>query len=121
HQEAFEDVNTEADYMSVHFALPVQRPFFDGQLFLGGEFNYNLLDNNSRLNYDNRSEMYTQSILLKPGGYNYQYWFLPKGSTKASVARVDGSFWQTTNEYTIYVYHRGWGERYDRLIGVRSF
>ena len=121
HQEAFEDVNTEADYMSVHFALPVQRPFFDGQLFLGGEFNYNLLDNNSRLNYDNRREMYTQTILLKQGGYNYQYWFLPKGSTIASVARVDGSFWQTTNEYTIYVYHRGWGERYDQLIGVRSF
>ncbi len=121
HQEAFEDVHIEADYMSVHFTLPLQRPFFDGQLFLGGEFNYNLLDNNARMNYDNRREMYAQTILLKQGGYNYQYWFLPKGSTKASVEKVDGSFWQTTNEYTIYVYHRGWGERYDRLVGVRSF
>ena len=35
--------------------------------------------------------------------------------------KVEGSFWQTGNEYTIYVYHRPWGERYDKLIGVKSF
>lgn len=120
HQEAFENVNTEADYMYVHFILPVQQVFFDGQLFLGGEFNYNLINNNSRLDYDNATGAYRQTLLLKQGGYNYQYWFLPKGAKKASVERVDGSYWETKNEYTIYIYHRAWGERYDRLIGVKG-
>jgi hypothetical protein len=118
YQEAFFDAHTEADYIRVHFNLPMQRPFFDGQLYLGGEFNYNLLDSNARLNYDNRTEAYTQTILLKQGGYNYQYWFVPKGSTKATLERVDGSHWQTKNEYAIYIYHRAWGERYDKLIGA---
>lgn len=114
-----QDDNTEADYMLVHFNLPAKEPFFDGQLFLGGEFNYNLLNNNVRLRYDGKTESYVQTLLLKQGGYNYQYWFLPKGESKASPARVEGSFWQTKNEYTIYVYHRPWGERYDKLVGVK--
>ena len=114
-----QDDNTEADYMTVHFNLPAKQPFFDGQLYLGGEFNYNQLNNDVRLNYDGKTESYVQTLLLKQGGYNYQYWFVSKGETKASPERVDGSYWQTKNEYTIYVYHRPWGERYDRLVGVK--
>lgn len=115
-----DDDNTEADYMMVHLKLPAKTPFFDGQLYLGGEFNQNLLNDVSRLKYDNSTGAYTQSVLLKQGGYNYQYWFVPKGATKASAQRVDGSYWQTRNEYTIYIYHRAWGERYDKLIGVKE-
>ena len=117
-QNALDD-NTEADYMYVHFSLPAKQPFFDGQLYLGGEFNYNLLNDDSRLKYDVNTGTYFQTFLLKQGGYNYQYWFVPKGETKASSERVDGSFWQTYNQYTIYVYHRPWGERYDKLIAVK--
>ncbi len=120
YQESFENVHTEADYMLVHFRLPVQQPFFDGQIYLGGELNYNLFNENSRMQYDASNEMYYKSILLKQGGYNYQYWFVPKGARKASVEKIDGSYWQTRNEYTVYVYHRGWGERYDRLVGVKQ-
>lgn len=118
-QNAQQDDNIEADYMYVHFNLPTKQPFFDGQLYLGGEFNYNQLNDAVRLKYDGKTESYVQTVLLKQGGYNYQYWFVPKGETKASVERVDGSFWQTGNEYSIYVYHRPWGERYDKLVGVK--
>ncbi len=119
-QESFENVHTEADYMLVHFRLPVKQVFFDGQLYLGGEINYNLLNEATRMQYDSKNEMYYKAILLKQGGYNYQYWFVPKGEKKATVGRVDGSYWQTRNEYTIYVFHRGWGERYDKLVGVKQ-
>lgn len=120
YQESNENADSEADYMFVHLSLPTQQPYFDGQLYLGGEFNYNLLNDISRLKYDTNVGMYYQTLLLKQGGYNYQYWFVPKGSTKASVEKVDGSYWETGNEYTIYVYHRAWGERYDKLIGVKQ-
>jgi len=118
-QNATVDDNIGADYMLVHFNLPTQKPFFDGQLFLGGEFNYNLLNDAVRMKYDGKTESYVQTVLLKQGGYNYQYWFLPKGERKASAERVEGSFWQTGNEYTVYVYHRPWGERYEKLVGVK--
>lgn len=114
-----QDDNTEADYMLVHFNLPTKQPFFDGRLYLGGEFNYNQMNDAVRMNYDGKTESYVQTVLLKQGGYNYQYWFVPKGESKASPERVDGSFWQTKNEYTIYIYHRPWGERYDKLVGVK--
>lgn len=120
YQEAMENSDTEADYLYVHFVLPLKAPFFDGQLYLGGELNYNLLNDNSRLKYDFNAGMYHKTLLLKQGGYNYQYLFVPKGAQKASVERVEGSYWQTKNEYTIYVFHRPWGERYDKLIGVKS-
>jgi len=109
----------EADYMFVHFNLPTP-PFFDGQLYLGGEFNYNQMNDAVRLKYDNKAESYNQTVLLKQGGYNYQYWFVQKGEQKASPERVEGSFWQTNNDYTVYVYHRPWGERYDKLVGVKT-
>jgi len=118
-QNAQVDDNIGADYMLVHFNLPTKQPFFDGQLYLGGEFNYNLINDAVRLNYDGKTESYVQTVLLKQGGYNYQYWFVPKGESKAFVERVDGSYWQTANEYAIYVYHRAWGERYDKLVGVK--
>lgn len=117
-QNAFTNVHTESDYMWVHFNLETNQPFFDGQLFLGGEFNFNQLTENVRMNWNNAAKAYHQSVLLKQGGYNYQYWFLAKGKKTATVERVDGSHWQTGNEYTIYVYHRPWGERYDKLIAV---
>jgi hypothetical protein len=114
----YDDV--EADYMYVNFSLPTNEPFFDGQLYLGGEYNYNLMNDANRLKYDGTEGKYYQSVLLKQGGYNYQYWFVPKGERKATTRRVDGSYWQTQNEYTIYVYQRAWGERYDKLIGVKD-
>lgn len=120
HQEAFEDIHTEADYMKVHFTLPMQYPFFDGQLYLGGEFNYNLFDSKSLLHYDRDKNAYTKTVLLKQGGYNYQYWFVPKGLNRATLQRVEGSYWQAKNEYTVYIYHREWGGRYDKLVGVST-
>ncbi len=120
HQESFDNQNLEGDYMWVHFKLATKEPFFDGLLYLGGEFNYNQLNDAVMLRYDANAGQYYQSVLLKQGGYNYQYRFVPKGQKSAIVGRVDGSYWQTNNEYTIYIYHRPWGERYDKLIGVKQ-
>jgi len=120
HLQRASDDDTEADYMLVHFTLPTKDPFFDGSLYLGGEFNYNLMNDVNRLKYDGEAGCYYQTILLKQGGYNYQYWFVPKGEATATTQRVDGSYWQTRNEYTIYVYQRPWGERYDKLVGVKG-
>jgi len=120
YQEYMNDITTEADYMNVHFAVPVQAPFFDGQVYLGGDLCFNLLDENSRMKYDPVNNLYYNTLLLKQGGYNYQYWFVQKGMQRASVDRTEGSFWQTGNEYTIYIYDRPWGARYDQLIGVKD-
>ena len=119
-QGGYFDKATEADYVYVHFTLPRAQPFSDGDVFLGGEFNHNLMNEASQMQFDPEQRAYVKTLLLKQGGYNYQFWFRPRGSQRANVERIDGSFWQTRNEYTIFVYHRAWGERHDRLIGVKT-
>jgi len=117
-QEAFENPEIEADYVRVHFAFESEM-LLDGAVYVCGDFNQNELNRQTQMHYVVEDRCYRASVLLKQGGYNYQYRFLPRGASAASVKPTDGSFWQTRNEYVIYVYHRPWGERYDKLIGVK--
>ena len=115
--ERTSDVDTEAEYMWVYWTLPVAQPWFDGSLYVGGDLFGNEMSMRNRMQYDNERKCYWLTALVKQGGYDYQYWFVPK-SKKTTTQRVDGSYWQTENEYAIYVYWRPFGARYDRLVGV---
>ena len=111
--------DTDAEYMWVHFFLPVNEPFFDGSLYVGGDLFDNWLTITNRMEYDNERRCYYLSALLKQGGYDYQYLFVPKGGKQATLLRTEGSHWQTENTYTVAVYYRPVGGRYDRLVGYR--
>lgn len=115
-----DDDDTMADYLYVNFYLKKEEPFLDGAVYVGGEYDYNQLNDISKMDYNFNEGVYFKKTLLKQGGYNYQYWLYKKGASKATTAQTDGSFWQTKNEYVIYVYHRGFGDRYDKLIGVKT-
>lgn len=109
-----------ADYMFVHFTIPTEKPFFEGSLYILGDLNYNRFDRSTRMEYNGQHNAYEQTLLLKQGGYNYLYAFTKGNDPVGSLQPVEGSLWQTRNEYVIYAYYRGWGERYDRLIGVQT-
>ena len=111
--------DTEAEYMWVHWMLPVDKPFFDGMIYVGGELFHNEMSLRNRMQYDNEHRCYWLTALVKQGAYDYQYWFVPKGQNKTTTQRVDGSFWETENEYAIYIYWRPFGARYDRLVGTQ--
>ena len=116
--ERTNDPDTEAEYMWIYWSLPAEKPWFDGALYVGGELFHNELGLRNRMQYDNETKCYWLTTLVKQGGYDYQYWFVPKNGA-TTMQRVDGSYWQTENEYAVYVYWRPFGERYDRLIGVQ--
>lgn len=129
--ERTSDSDIEAEYMWVYWTLPVEKPFFDGLLYLGGDLFGNEIGLHNRMQYDSEAKCYWLTALVKQGGYDYQYWFVPKEqkangkkpTTKApkttTTQRVDGSYWQTENEYAIYVYWRPFGARYEQLVGVQ--
>ena len=130
--ERTNDSDTEAEYMWVYWTLPAEKPWFDGMLYVGGEIFGNELSLRNRMQYDAETETkcYWLTALVKQGGYDYQYWFVPKvprdqvprtkvNQSKATLQRTDGSYWQTENEYAVYVYWRPFGARYDRLVGVQ--
>jgi len=118
-QEALND-NTGSDYFLVHFSLPMENPILDGGFYLVGDFVNNRQDASSKLLYNFESKAYEKSILLKQGAYNFLYGFRPSKGGKTTTETMDGSYWETENEYQIFFYYHPIGERYDRLIGFRQ-
>ena len=118
--ERTNDVDTEAEYMWVHWTLPVEKPWLDGAVYVGGDLFGNELSMKNRMQYDADRQCYWLTALVKQGGYDFQYWFTGKGTqNKTTTLRTDGSYWQTENEYAVYVFWRPFGARYDRLVGVQ--
>ena len=109
--------SVEADYTWVHFAMD---EFNDvggtKELYVVGAFNNWQLSPEYRLKLT--PENYWEvAILLKQGYYNYQYAVLDTLTNKISYSEINGSFWQTENQYQGLFYYRPWGVRYDVLIG----
>lgn len=113
------DPDTEADYYIVHFTLACDR-IPDGDVYLNGDFVYDAFDDASKMVYNPETNAYEKALLLKQGSYNYQYLFVPTGSTTGETGPIEGNYYQTENEYSIYVYYCPMGARYDRLIGVTT-
>ena len=102
--ERTNDSDTEAEYMWVHWTLPVEKPWLDGALYIGGDIFENELSLRNRMQYDAETQCYWLTALVKQGGYDFQFWFAGKGTqNKTTTQRVDGSYWQTENEYAVYV------------------
>lgn len=112
-----EDPDTEADYYITHFTLAMDY-IPDGNVYLCSDIYNNILDERSRMGYNPNTGQYEKSELLKQGIYNYQYLFVPNDRSIGETALIEGDFFQTENEYSIFVYYRPLGARYDRLIGV---
>lgn len=112
---------TEADYVKVHFSLPYSPPIRNGNLYLFGKFSDWQFKEELKLEYDTINNKYTQEVLLKQGYYNYAYCFVKDGSKNTgSIAVVEGTHYETENDYSILVYHRKPSENYDRLIGYTT-
>jgi hypothetical protein len=113
--------DTEADYVYVHFTLQYSQPFADGQVYVMGDFCNYACTKNNLMAYNPDKQQYEAVIPLKQGYYNYKYAFLPFGkSAVMDDAMLEGNFYDTENDYIIYVYHRGRSARYDRLIGIST-
>ncbi len=109
----------EADYVFVHFAI--EMPYRGGgDFYLLGDLCDNGFGTMNRLEYDAESGYYHTSLFLKLGLYNYMYAWLPDNSNAIEISQAEGNFYDTDNEYLIYIYHRAFGERYDRLVGVHK-
>lgn len=113
------DMDTEAEYMWVHWTLAAENPWFDGAVYVGGDIFGNQTSNANRMLYDSERKCYWLAALVKQGGVDYQYWFVPSEDKKTTLQRTEGSHWQTENEYTIYVYYRPFGSRYDQVVGLQ--
>ena len=114
-----EDNETESDYFFTHFVL-VMPDIPGGSLYINGDLTNNRLAPEYKMEYNLLEHAYEIVLPLKQGSYNYQYLFVRDGDYVGSTFPAEGSFHQTENEYSVYVYHRAFGSRYDRLVAFKT-
>lgn len=107
-----------ADYVNVHFNQPMAEEL-DETLFVYGGFSDFLCRKENRLTWYPEENTYKATLLLKQGYYDFTYAALPKSSNKPDLSLVEGSHYQTENDYLVLVYLTDRQQRYDRLVGIR--
>jgi hypothetical protein len=112
-----DDISTEGDYSRVYFSLESFEDISDNSIYIYGDFNGWQLTDENKMTYDDNTKQYHGNIFLKQGFYNYQY-ITANNNFKINNHAIEGSFYQTENIYTVIVYHRPFGTRYDQVIGV---
>jgi hypothetical protein len=112
--EAGNSSNLGADYMDVTFTLNV--PAQKEKIFVIGSFNNWQQNKENELVFDKKTGLYTTSMKLKQGFYNYLYW-----TQGDDPYQFEGSHFQTRNQYEIFVYYRKPGTLFDKVVGYYSF
>lgn len=115
-----EDCDLECDYNFVHFSLELESILLGGTVNVFGELNNWNANKSNEMTWNFDTSAYELTMLLKQGYYNYYYVYVPDGSQVADHTNIEGSYWQTENEYQIFVYYTEMGSRYDRLVGYRQ-
>ena len=106
----------EADYAFVHFTLPVDHISYGNLYILGGVSDWELKED-FKLEYNNEQKQYKGSVYLKQGYYNYHYALNDISTDRVDISFIEGTHYQTRNDYYVYVYYRAVGDRYDRFVG----
>lgn len=120
-QEPVNDYDLECDYQFVHFSLPLEAPLMGGTIHVFGELSGWTCNKSNEMTWNFSTGRYEATLLLKQGYYNYIYVYFPEGSKNVDDTNLEGSFWETENNYQLMVYYRGMADRFDRLVGFRQF
>jgi hypothetical protein len=109
-----------ADYVIVHFYVPMDTAFTTGDLYIFGSLSDWQCRKDCMMHYDATQKGYVGTLYLKQGYYDYQYAFLRNGAKAGDITVIEGNHMETENNYTIYAYYRELGLNYDKLLGVKT-
>ncbi len=123
---ALENINPfwQGDYANVHFTFATNnnQPLPKKNMFLVGAFTNGQMNNETKMEFNANKGVYEKTMLLKQGYYTYTYATkdADNQNAKADVTLTDGNFWETENDYTIFVYFRSLSGRHDELVGMNN-
>lgn len=112
------DSDLQSEYMNVYFSLDLTEPILEGEVYIVGSFTDWQLKEENKLEYDSYRKMYSKSLELKQGYYDYVYAL--KIGDEIDYSAFEGNWFETENEYTVLAYLTEFGGRYDRLIGLAN-
>ncbi len=118
-QDGFDD-ELGSEYAKVKFSLK-HDILANGNFYVFGGLTDWRLTTEGKMTYNYDDGVYETLLYLKQGYYDYEYMFLEDGAQLPDETIIEGNHYETFNEYTVLVYFRPLGGRYDRLIGLRRF
>lgn len=116
---ASQNQNIEADYVLMHFNLQHYGSLGDKEIHIYGNFNNWTIDQTTYMRFNEKTDTYQNARLFKQGFYNYKYVMVNRDGS-VEQGPISGNFWETENQYTVLVYYRAPGSRFDRLMGEGS-
>ncbi len=114
----------QTGYANVHFTYVPEKnqPYAGQDLYILGEFTGNDVSKENKMEYNAEKGVYEKTLLLKQGYYSYTY--LTRDAkdkdSKSSFELTDGNYWETENDYSIFVYYRSFSGRHDELVGFTT-
>lgn len=113
------DPDVSAEYANVIFTLEAYRKY-DDPLYIVGAFSDWQAKEEYLLEYDESRGIYVGTAQFKQGFYDYMF-ALQDEDGNLDIDRVEGSWYETENDYMVLVYLRSFGGLYDRLLAVSNF
>lgn len=107
----------ESDYINVHFFLNAKGKV-DHDIFVAGKLTNWDYNKENKMTYVEVSGLYMCNLLLKQGLYDFIYYSPSNGENPYAL---EGSHFETNNEYEIIVYYRDPAMNTDLVIGYLKF
>ena len=113
------DPKRDADYTHVYFSLAANKTPNDGSAYIVGKFNDYRLDNRSKMAYEPIKGRFMANLLLKQGVYDYQYVWVDNNTGKPDDILLEGTHFETENDYQVLVYFHPANSRWAELVSYR--
>ena len=111
------DFHLQSQYVLTHLVLPYPEPLSTGDLYVFGELSDWRFKPEYKMKYDYSLRAYRADLFLKQGFYNYNYVYVTDTRKPGLMDKVEGTHFDTENEYIFKVYYSDPQQAYDRLLG----
>ena len=111
----------KGEYGEIEFTLQTPKRE-NGEVYVIGGFTEWQAYERFRMTYDDEEMAYKAKILIKNGFYDFMYGFISDVDNSGSpdYMTLEGSSYETENDYLFLVYYREFGGRYDQLVAVQK-
>lgn len=112
--------STDIDYCMIYFYLEMEKKDPNGDYYIFGELSNYVLNNQFKMTYEPEKKRYRLAAYMKQGFYNWLIMYSKDGVT-ADVNKIEGSYIETENIYSILVYHDDITANYTKLIKYETY
>lgn len=115
------DASVVGDYAYVNFCLSHYKTLNDTlDIYVIGAFNQWQINEENKMIYNNQKSEYEASILLKQGYIDYCFAYVSNDKKIVNSHEIEGTYYQTENDYEVFVYFYDVLNNYDRVIAYKK-